>query len=137
MPSPGGPSLPEDPDVVATYASTEKKYEERALRAEEKLNEVQNRLSQQRYELRQSAFSLAQGVVYALGIFLAIAAFCILDSNAETVSETAQAAMIVGPIAAIATVTVFILIGVFRGFKDKDGSILPTTEAVAQATDQL
>lgn len=66
-------------------------------------------------QLKWSVIQQAQAVILGLAAFLAMSTFLILMLGADTIAPSAQAVVFGAPIVAIATITIFSILGVFNG----------------------
>lgn len=89
-------------------------------------------------ELKWRVIRQAQAVILGLGFCLILSLFALLMFKLDHVSAGAQVAMVAAPIASIAAITIFSLIGVFSGGKKAMTSDTSQALTVAKlATDSV
>ena len=87
----------------------------------------------QRRDMRKTVSSIAKYVIFfMMALIVADLAFTACGMQ-EQVDGSVRIALFVSPIISITTITIFLLVGAFRGFKEKDMKNLPVSTIVNEA----
>jgi len=121
------------PDAEKQLIDENIRKEETEINAERASRDLAYRYHRQIIRLRWWVVNFASVVVILLCGLLIYALLCGPLANPSNYSPAFTSVLIVAPIAAIATIVVFVLIGVFRGFRDRDMDNIPAQTALRTA----
>jgi len=88
----------------------------------------------QRRSLRKLVVWLALAVIFFMMVLIGLEIYLALFGGQDQVPGSVRIALFVSPIISISTITIFLLVGVFRGFREKDVENLPVKEITRETT---
>lgn len=106
---------------------------ESALEDAKQQRDCREKDSDQRRDIRRKAVRLAVCVICFMGFLVVADVVMAICGISAQVDGSVRIALFVSPIVAISTITIVLLVGAFRGFKDKDMKNFPITTIASEA----
>jgi len=103
----------------------EDRVSSKEMSLEDELRTLQIRETAQRIQIRQFVLFIGVAVLVVMAFLAAHFMHKIMWGHLLTVPRSFAVALIVAPIASITTVTVALLVGAFRRFKESDADVVP------------
>lgn len=128
------PRVPEIDEFLELETSVRLDAERRDLELSDKLRNSELADRRQRRLLRALAFTLGALMIGGLaGLFVHVS-HQLAGGILAGLDPSVQLALFVTPIVSATTITIFLLIGAFRGFRERDLERIPTTDMVKEVS---
>lgn len=103
----------------------EDRVSSKEMSLEDQLRTLQIRETEQRIQIRQLVLIIGVAVLVVMAILAAHSMHKVMWGHILTVPRSYAIALIVAPIASITTITVALLVGAFRRFRESDADAIP------------